>query len=420
MMRVPPKTDLKGTVCVPGSKSLTHRALIAAALSDGVCRIENALRSEDTGLTLAALKKLGAGIAGSGDAVEVSGTAGRLEPVTADIDLHNSGTSMRLLTAVAAIGSGAYTLSGSARMQARPIQDLTDALGRLGVQISCLSPGGCPPVRVTGGAIDGGAVTVNCGLSSQFLSALLLIGPYTAKGLDIQVIGGPVSRPYIDLTVEVMSRFGVDVQRQGYRRFQVPGGKLYRCARYTVEPDCSQAGYFWTAAAITGGSVKVLGTRADTLQGDFRLVRVLADMGCSVSEEADGVRLTGGRLRAVDVDMADMPDMVPTLAVAAAFARGTTCMRSVAHLRRKESDRLAAVVAGLGNLGIRAVADADTLTVWGGNPRGAPIDPHDDHRIAMSFALAGLKVPGVGIENESCVAKSFPSFWQVLAELCRP
>lgn len=419
MMRVAVTANLKGTVHVPGSKSLTHRALIAAALGDGTCRIENALRSEDTELTLAALQQLGAGIVEQGDVIEITGTAGRLKALAEAIDLHNSGTSMRLLTAVAALGRGVYTLTGSARMRARPIQDLTDALRKLGVKASCLNADGCPPVRVAGGAIDGGPVTINCNVSSQFLSALLLIGPYTARGLDVQVTGGPVSRPYIDLTVDVMSRFGVAVQRQKYHRFQVPGARLYHCAGYAVEPDCSQAGYFWTAAAITGGSVKVLGIQADTLQGDFRLVQVLCDMGCSVFEEAGGVRLVGGPLQAVEVDMGDIPDMVPTLAVAAAFAQGTTCMRNVAHLRRKESDRLAAVVAELGKLGIRAEADADSLKVWGRSPRGATIDPHDDHRIAMSFALAGLKVPGVVIENAHCVAKSFPGFWQVLAELCR-
>ncbi len=419
MKRIDVQKAVHGEVRVPGSKSLTHRALIAAALGEGTCVIENPLFSDDTLLTAHALEQLGAGIHREAARFTVTGTGGRLQPVAGEIDLRHSGTSMRLLTAVAVLGSGRYTLTGSARMQQRPIRDLLDALSQLGVESTCLGSPGCPPVRLRARRLPGGAVTVDCGTSSQFLSALLLIAPYSREGLEIRVSAGPVSRPYIDLTVDVMAHFGVDVQREDYRFFRVPGGRVYRAVTYRVEPDCSQAGYFWAAAAVSGGSVKVLDIGPRSRQGDFGLVRVLARMGCTVEEEADGVRLTGGRLRAVRVDMSDMPDVVPTLAVTAAFAEGETVMGGVAHLRVKESDRLAAVVEGLSRMGIRAEADGDTLRVWGGAPRGAVIDPHDDHRMAMSFALAGLRVPGMAIADETCVAKSFPFFWQVLEELVR-
>ena len=417
MKRIEVQKAVCGEVQVPGSKSLTHRALLAAALGRGTCVIENPLFSDDTLLTAHALEQLGAGIHREAERFTVTGTGGRLQPLADEIDLRHSGTSMRLLTAVAALGSGRYTLTGSARMQQRPIRDLLDALAQLGVQSTCLGAAGCPPVRIRARSLAGGAVTVDCGTSSQFLSALLLIAPYSRAGLEITVSAGPVSRPYIDLTVDVMAHFGIEVQREAYRFFRVPGASVYRAGSYRVEPDCSQAGYFWAAAAISGGSVKVLGTGPHSRQGDFGLVHVLAHMGCTVDEEADGVRLTGGRLKAVHVDMSDMPDVVPTLAVTAAFAEGETVMGGVAHLRVKESDRLAAVVEGLARMGIRAEAGEDSLRVQGGAPRGAVIDPHDDHRMAMSFAIAGLRVPGMVIADETCVAKSFPFFWQVLGQL---
>lgn len=419
MKRIELQKAVRGEVRAPGSKSLTHRALIAAVLARGPSVIQNPLFSDDTLLTAGALAQLGAGIRRERDRFEVAGTGGRLKPIDTEIDLHHSGTSMRLLTAVAVLGRGSYTLTGSPRLQQRPVKDLLDALQQLGVKTSCMKVDGCPPVRVQARRLRGGEVTVDCRTSSQFLSALLLIGPYSEKGLAVTVSGKPVSRPYIDLTVDVMAHFGIPVQRQGYRYFEVPGGRIYQAGDYRVEPDCSQAGYFWTAAAISGGSVKVLGITSGSRQGDFKLVRVLESMGCTVSEQPDGVRLTGGALKAVTVDMADMPDVVPTLAVAAAFARGVSTIRGVSHLRVKESDRLAAVIDGLARMGIRAEACEDTLRVWGGEPRGTVIDPYDDHRIAMSFALAGLKIPGMVIVDEHCVAKSFPAFWQVLEELVR-
>lgn len=405
------------TVTVPGSKSYTHRILIAAALSDGQCRIINPLRSEDTLLTLGGLKQMGVMVDADSEDMIVEGAAGRLSPCADPVYLGNSGTSIRLLTGVCALGKGAYVLDGTERMRERPIADLLDGLNQLGVSAHSIRGNGCPPVQVTGDRIRGGTVRLKCGISSQFLSSMLLLAPYTADGLEIVVAEGPVSKPYVDMTLEVMRRLEVSVERDGYARFHVPGKQVYRSGTYQVEPDCSQAGYFWGAAAVTGASVKVRGTTLRSRQGDVRFVEVLAAMGCGVVEEPDGILVSGGPLTGVNVDMSDMPDMVPTLAVIAAFASGDTVIRNVAHLKAKESDRLGSVVAELGKMGIEADCTDSGMVISGGKPRGAEIETYDDHRIAMSFAIAGLKIPGMRIREEGCVRKSFPDFWEVFETL---
>jgi 3-phosphoshikimate 1-carboxyvinyltransferase len=404
-------------VIVPGSKSYSHRILIAAALSDGTCSIQNDLKSEDTGLTLEALNRMGIRSEDDADGLRVHGAKGVLSACETPIHLGNSGTSMRLLTAVAALGTGVYHLTGTQRMQERPIQDLVESLNQIGVDASTVNNNGCPPVEVKGGRVKGGSIAINCGTSSQYLSALLLIAPCTQEGLEIHVTEGPVSKPYVDMTVDVMKQFGVAVDRNGYTDFKVRGQQIYTSGSYRVEPDGSQAGYFWAAAAVTGSTIKVKGITGKSSQGDVRLAKLLEAMGCELIQEQDGIKIRGGSLQAIEADMGDMPDMVPTLAVVAAFAKGTTVIHNVAHLRAKESDRLAAVAGELSKMGIETRTSADSLTVKGGTPRGATIETYNDHRIAMSFAIAGLVVPGVTILNETCVAKSFPNFWQVFEGL---
>jgi 3-phosphoshikimate 1-carboxyvinyltransferase len=417
MKEIIPHPVKDSTVSVPGSKSYTHRILIAAALSDGECRIINPLRSEDTLLTLSGLEQMGVPVDAGTDDFIVQGTAGELKPCIDPVYLGNSGTSIRLLTGICALGKGEYILDGTERMRQRPIQDLVDGLNQLGVPAHSIRGNGCPPVHVKGDRIRGGAVRLKCGISSQFLSSMLLLAPYTEEGIEIIVAEGPVSRPYVDMTLEVMERLGVSVERDGYARFQVSGKQVYRAGTYGVEPDCSQASYFWGAAAISGASVKVTGTTKRSRQGDVRFVDVLAAMGCHVIEESDGIRVSGGLLSGVDVDMSDMPDMVPTLAVIAAFAAGNTVIRNVAHLKAKESDRLGSVVAELKKMGIKADCTDTGMVISGGDPKGAGIETYDDHRIAMSFAIAGLKTPGVVIRDEGCVRKSFPNFWEVFEML---
>ena len=404
-------------VQVPGSKSYTHRLLIAAALSDGPCRIANPLRSEDTLLTLDALQQMGIAVQHREDLIEVKGAGGRLAPCNQPIYLANAGTSMRLLGGVVVLGRGRYVLTGSPRMCQRPMQALLDSLQQIGVDARSQNNNGCPPVIIQGGPYLGGRTTIDCSVSSQFLSALLLIAPCLEQGLDIEVSHGPVSRPYVNMTVDIMQACGVRLERQDYSRFQVSVGQTYRSGDYRVEPDASQAGYFWAAAAVTGSRVKVRGINAGSQQGDVGLAELFGRMGCRVDYDADGIAVTGCDLQAIEVDMGHMPDVVPTLAVVAAFARGTTHIRDVSHLRAKECDRLAAVTRELGKMGIETRTGRDELIVIGGQPHGAEIETYNDHRIAMSFAVAGLKVPGMIIADERCVDKSFPNFWEVFGEL---
>jgi len=417
MLQINTKRVTDSAVVVPGSKSYTHRILIASALSTGNCVIRNGLESDDTRYTIGALRQMGVEISRDSEHLLVRGTGGRFLPFPDPIDLGNSGTSMRLLTAVASLGQNTYRLTGSDRMRERPIQDLVDALQQLHIPVKCINSNGCPPVEVKGGRIDGGPVSINCRISSQYLSALLLIAPLTREGLDITVTEGPVSRPYVDMTVSVMERLKIIVHRNGYEEFHIPGNQAYSPGHYLIEPDCSQAGYFWATAAVTGACVTVEGLSENTEQGDLRFTEVLEQMGCRRSVAADGISIAGRALAAVDIDMSDMPDLVPTLAVVAAFAEGTTVIRNVAHLRVKESDRLGAVAGELAKLGINARCTDDGLIIQGGRPSGAVIDPHDDHRLAMSFAVVGLVTPGIRIQNERCVEKSFPDFWVVFEGL---
>ncbi len=407
------------TLTVPGSKSYTHRLLIAAALSEGRCTLTNALRSEDTDLTLQALRQMGIEIATHGTTLEIHGRGGRFRPTTDPIHLGNSGTSMRLLISTACLGEGDYLLTGTPRMQERPVQPLTDALTQLGAKAECINGTGCPPVRIRGGEALGGPASIDCSVSSQFLSSLLLAAPRLPQGMDIRVVGKAVSRPYIDMTIEILNRFGVEVARQGYARFTVPGAQALIPGRYAVEPDASNASYFWAIGAISGRRITVEGILSKSLQGDLGIVDLLEAMGCRVNRDDEGLSVQGGDLRGIDADMGNMPDMVPTLAVVAAFARGTTVIRNVAHLKAKECDRLAAVMTELGRMGIETHTDGNDLSIKGGTPRGAEIETYDAHRIAMSFAVAGLMAEGTRIRNERCVDKSFPNFWHVFDQVTR-
>jgi 3-phosphoshikimate 1-carboxyvinyltransferase len=404
-------------VRLPGSKSFTHRILMAAALSNGPCEVIAPLVSEDTDLTAATLQQWGVAITPTRRGCRVKGLGGRFLPCATPVDLVNSGTSMRLLTALAALGQGRYVLTGSPRLQQRPMRELIDALVQAGVEAEAVNANGCPPVAVLGGSLLGGDVSIDCSVSSQYLSALLLVAPLAPLGMDIQVSAGPVSTPYIDMTLAIMRQFGIEVVRDGYHRFGVAPGQAYHAKDVRVEPDASNASYFWAAAAVTGATVKVLDLNQDSCQGDTVFVDLLARMGCTVAKQEDGIAVTGGPLRGIDVDMAAMPDLVPTLAVVAAFAQGTTTIRNVAHLRFKESDRLAAMTTELRKMGAAVESDADAMTIVGEKLHGARINTYDDHRIAMSFAVAGLKVSGVVIEQEQVVNKSFPTFWEVFEGL---
>jgi 3-phosphoshikimate 1-carboxyvinyltransferase len=419
---IKPRQPVQAVLTLPGSKSYTHRALIAAALAPGESHLANALQAEDTVITAEALARLGAGVDWQGPTVRVRGLGGRLHPVSGPLYLGNSGTSMRFLTAVAALGQGKYRLTGEARLLERPIGELLGALSQFGVKAQAENWDDFPPVIVWGG-LTGGRAKLSGTISSQYLSALFFIAPLAPQGGEIEVTGDLVSRPYVDLTLEVLGFFGISYLREGYRYFRFPGGQAYLPQDYAIEGDASSASYFWSAAALTGGRVSIANLWADSCQGDVEFLKVLARMGCTVSTLPEGLTVQGGPLQAVQVNMADMPDLVPTLAVLAAFAQGETVITGVPHLRHKESDRLQAVATELKKMGVQAQETEDGLIIQGGSPRGAVIKTYQDHRLAMSFAVAGLKAPGVVIADPDCVAKSFPDFWQFFEKfypgLCR-
>ena len=416
LKEITPRERVQAVLNLSGSKSYTHRALIAAALAAGDSVLTNALQAEDTLLNAQAMASLGAGIDWQGATVRVRGAGGCWAPVSEPLYLGNSGTSMRFFTALAALGQGEYRLTGTERLCQRPLGELLEALAQLGVKAVSEKGDGCPPVIVHGG-LSGGRTRLSGAVSSQFLSALLFIAPLAPQGVEIDITGQLVSRPYVDLTLEVLADFGISYYREGYRYFQVPGGQSYLPQEYAIEADASSASYFWAAAALTGGRVTVTNLSLESCQGDAKFPQVLERMGCRLISAPEGLTVEGGPLKGLEVDMAAMPDLVPTLAVLAAFAQGDTVITGVAHLRHKESDRLAAVAAELKKMGVEAQETADGLIVHGGRPKSAFIDTYDDHRMAMSFAVAGLKAPGVVIKDPQCVNKSFPDFWEFFERL---
>lgn len=403
---------------VPGSKSLTQRALIAAALAGGESLIRGALIAEDTRHLMEGLKLLGARLEGVDGGIRVVGTDGAIANPDRAIYLGNNGTALRFLTALVCLGRGTYVLTGEPRLLERPVGPLVEALKGMGVNIACKNQ--CPPVTVSANGLRGGQITLTDIESSQYVSALLLCAPYTARGIELSLTGNIVSAPYIDLTVGVMKDFGAKIYRAGRDLFSVGTQSIYEGRAYDVEGDASSASYFFLAAALLKRPVRVYGIRRESAQGDIGLLDVLEKLGCRIESGEAWVEVSAPNgLAAGDVmlDMGNMPDMVPTVGVLAAYRRGKTVMTNAAHLRIKESNRLAAMASELGRLGIAASERPDGLTIEGGIPHAADIETYNDHRIAMSFAVAGLATPGIEIADKKCVDKSFPGFWRELDKL---
>ncbi len=418
MIEVGTVSKVDAVIEVPGSKSLTQRGLIAAALAEGESVLVGPLASEDTSYTMQALRFMGVEVDDrNGNRWVIRGSGGRISCPEGDIYLGNNGTATRFLTSVAALGHGTFRITGDERMAERPIMPLMQALRGWGVRIRSETDSGCPPLRIEADGLRGGPTVLPEGKSSQYLSSLLLVAPYADEPASIQVEGTVLSRPYVEMTLAVMADFGIRVEAApSLTRFRIPRG-VYTPTTYHVEGDASGASYFWAAAAVTGGRVTVANVPVPSLQGDAGLVPLLARMGCRVSQAGNGIMVRGcERLTGIEVDMGNMPDVVPTLAVVAAFAEGTTVISNIAHLRIKECDRLSAVVTELGKMGAKVDEEKDRMIIHGrqggANLHGAEIETYGDHRIAMSFAVAGLRVPGVKILDEGCVAKSFPDFWE--------
>jgi 3-phosphoshikimate 1-carboxyvinyltransferase len=404
---------------VPGSKSYTQRALVVASLAEGKSILRNALVSEDTAHLVEALKLLGANIVSSEKDVIVTGTGGHIAGPGRELYLGNNGTAMRFLVGVAALGSGDITLTGDPRLCERPLLPLLDGIRSLGVSSTCRNSEGFPPVTMHGEPLRGGRVVFQDIESSQYVSSILIAAPYALGDVDVEIRGSAVSRPYVEMTLATMKAFGVAVEKHTENLFFVRQGQRYQGCRYLIEGDLSSASYFFLAAALCGGRVRVLNANFWTHQGDVRFLRYLKEFGCSVTATDQWIEVTGGTLVGGDftASMEDLPDMVPTLAVLAACRQGRTFIRNVAHLRIKESNRLEALATELTKTGIRTELLDDGLIITGGKPREAEIETYNDHRIAMSFAVLGLAVPGMRIRNPACVRKSFPGFWEELGKL---
>ena len=422
MKEISPLSKIVATIEVPGSKSITQRALIAAALADGESTLLGPLESEDTRYTAAALQQMGVTVEKSREKWTVQGRGGSIVTPEKEIFLGNNGTATRFLTSVAALGRGTFRISGDERMAERPILPLMEALQGWGVDIVSINNNGCPPLLINANGLSGGRTVLPKGKSSQYLSSLLLVGPYARQPAELEVEGDILSLPYVIMTLAVMEAFDIRVEaNEALNSYRIPQGK-YVAREYAVEGDASNASYFYAAAAVTGGEVTVPNVPVPSLQGDAAFVAVLARMGCQVNKTGEGLTVSGPEeLKGITIDMGDMPDVVPTLAVVASRAKGRTVIKNIAHLRIKECDRLHVMAVELAKMGARVQELDDSLVIEGISSdapmHGAEIETYNDHRIAMSFAVAGLTVPGVKIRGEQCVAKSFPDFWERFALL---
>jgi 3-phosphoshikimate 1-carboxyvinyltransferase len=416
----PALRPVDAVVRVPGSKSITNRALLLAALADGSSNLSGALFSDDSHWFVDGLRRLGVavGVDPEGATVNVQGVGGAPPAAAAELWVELAGTAARFLLAYTCLGHGRYLIDGNARMRQRPMGDLLRALGELGADCRSLGERDGLPIAITGRGLRGGAAGIAGNISSQFLSALLMVAPYADHDVELTLTTPLAAAPFVDITVAMMRSFGAAVERDGYDRFRVPAGQRYRAGDYRIEPDASNASYFCAAAALTGGRVRIDGLSRDSIQGDIRFLHVLEQLGCTVTFGADWVEVRGaGQLRGVDLDMSGLPDMVITLAVLAPFADRPTTIRNVALIRHHETDRLAAIAAELHKLGVAVDERPDGLTIFPGEPRPADIATYHDHRMAMGFALIGLRVAGVRIDGAECVAKTFPDFFERFARL---
>ena len=424
-VKVAPTGPVRAAVRVPGSKSHTNRSLVIAALSGGESRLEGALFAADTRSMISALRALGFRVEPDEAAgtIVVEGRGGLVPARGATVDARDAGTVMRFLTAVAALGEGEFTIDGSARMRERPVGDLAEGLRSLGVEARTTGPDGRPPVVIRAAGIAGGTARVSAATSSQFASALLLAAPCAKSPVTIELGGQVVSRPFIELTLDLMAEFGAEVERTSPSAFRVAAPRPYRAGVHHVEGDATAASYFWAAAAVTGGRVEVANVGTRSHQGDARFVDVLEEMGCRVERSDRAIAVSGPEvLRGGEFDLNAMPDVAQTLAVVALFADSPVSITNVANLRVKECDRLSALAAELPKLGGAVEEAPDGITVsppaaGRAGLHGGRIATYNDHRMAMSFAVAGLVVEDVVIEDPACVSKTYPAFFDDLARL---
>jgi len=427
-----PFSRASGTVRLPGSKSISNRVLLLAALAEGETTITNLLDSDDTRVMLDALEKLGVRLKREGDTCVVTGTRGAFTARTADLFLGNAGTAVRPLTAALSVNGGDYRIHGVPRMHERPIGDLVDGLRQIGARIDYEENEGYPPLRIRPAQISAEApIRVRGDVSSQFLTSLLMTLPLvrTASGVStVQVDGELISKPYIDITIKLMARFGISVERNGWHQFIVPAGQRYQSpGTIMVEGDASSASYFLAAGVLGGGPVKVEGVGRSSIQGDVGFADALIKMGANLQMGEDWIEVRGvgndhGKLDPIDMDFNLIPDAAMTIAVAALFADGTTTLRNIASWRVKETDRIAAMATELRKVGAKVQEGEDFLMVTPPEKLipNASIDTYDDHRMAMCFSLVSLGGVPVRINDPKCVAKTFPDYFERFAALAHP
>ena len=418
-----PISAVNGTVNLPGSKSLSNRALLLAALAQGQTVINNLLDSDDIRHMLNALKSLNVSYQLSDDKTQctVQGNGGPLNiEGSVELFLGNAGTAMRPLCAALCLGQGQFTLTGEARMSERPIDSLVEALQDMGCDIRYHDFDGFPPVTIKGTGIKGGKVKIDGSVSSQFLTAFLMAAPMAKDDIEIEIVGELVSKPYIEITLDLMKKFGIEVTHQNLQTFSIKGGQTYLSpGDVFVEGDASSASYFLAAAAIKGGSVTVTGVGSDSVQGDKHFADVLEKMGAKVTWQANSITVSRDKLNAVDLDMNHIPDAAMTIATTALFATGTTTIRNVYNWRVKETDRLAAMATELRKVGATVIEGHDYISITPPTTlKHAQIDTYNDHRIAMCFSLVALSDTAVTINDPGCTAKTFPTFFESLKSIC--
>lgn len=404
--------NLNAVFRAPPSKAHTLRALFIASLAEGKSVLKNALNAEDQKIAMNALNNFGAKIEFNGKDFIVEGTNGNLIAPNEEIFTENSGVTTRFLISIAGLSKGNSIINGNKRMRERPIKDLIDALKKVGVQIE--KDDGFLPVKIIGESFKGGTSEIEGNTSSQYLSGMLIAAPYTKNGLHIKVNGNLKSKPYIDITISCMREFGVGVVNRQYKEFFVRGNSKYKGREYEIEGDYTSASYFFAAAAITQGKVKVTNLNPFSDQGDKFFLECLKKMGCEVKIEKDSIEVIGKPLNSISIDMQNYPDIVPTLGIVMAFANGKSIVTNISHLVLKESNRIETTARELMACGIEAIAKEDSLEIIGGTPKGALIETHNDHRIAMAFSIMGLAVPGIEIDDFEVVNKSYPNFYQEL------
>ena len=417
-----PIHKINGEINLPGSKSLSNRALLLAALAEGSTTITNLLESDDTRHMLNALKQLGIEYTLSNDKTEctIIGNAGAIscaEPQ--ELFLGNAGTAMRPLCAALCLGKGKYTLTGEPRMKERPIGHLVDALRQAGANITYLENDGYPPLTIEANGLKGGNVSIDGAISSQFLTALLMAAPMAKNDMRITIIGELVSKPYIDITLDIMKDFGVEVVNDEYKTFTIKSGQSYKAVEhFMVEGDASSASYFLAAAAIKGGTVKVTGIGKNSIQGDIAFVDVLEQMGARIEWGETYVSVTRDTLHAIDMDFNHIPDAAMTIATMALFVEGTTTLRNIYNWRVKETDRLYAMATELRKVGAEVEEGEDYLKITPPKVlKYAAIDTYDDHRMAMCFSLLALDEASVTINEPECTAKTFPTYFDILKSI---